>query len=106
MIGQRTTITKLRKRDRSPTGEVSKPRKLKCSELEVNKSRKLKCSELSTGSSKSTRTTIEHVKKYLNQASESELDRLTEHLLKRKKKQGGNVAGRSETKFSALKVSK
>ena len=69
---------KLRKRDRSPSDDAIKLKKLKCSEL-------------STRASKPSSATRDQMKKFLTQASENELDKLTEFLLKRKRKRGSNT---------------
>ena len=48
------------------------------------------------GSPKSVLTTAQHVRKYLAEASNKELDKLTEFLLKRRKKQGANLGAHDE----------
>ena len=69
---------KLRKRDRSPSDDTIKLKKRKCSEL-------------STRASKPSSSTRDQMKKFLTQASENELDKLTEFLIKRKRKRASNT---------------
>ena len=69
---------KERKRHRSPSDDAIKPKKLKCSELSIR-------------TPKPSKSTIEHMKKYLNQASENDLDELSEYLLNRKRKRRPNT---------------
>ena len=61
------------KRDRSPSGDTSIPKKLKYTETAI-------------GPSKPGKSTVDHVRKYLAEASDKELDKLTDFLIRRRKK--------------------
>ena len=64
------------KRDRSPSGEVTRPKRHKTTERVA-------------GTANPAMSTLQHVKKYLAEASEQELDRLSDFLLNRKKPDAG-----------------
>ena len=68
---------KANKRERSPSDDTPKPRKLKCSDL-------------NSRSSKPAKSKIDHVKRYLTEASEQELDRLANFLRDRKSERSSN----------------
>ena len=58
---------------------------LKSQSDDPSRSRKRKASELSSSSPKAPKSTLDHVKRFLAEASERELDRLAECLNNRKK---------------------
>ena len=69
---------KANKRERSPSDDTPKPRKLKCSDL-------------NSRSSKPAKSTIDNVERYLTEASEQELDRLSNFLRDRKSERSSNM---------------
>ena len=68
---------KANKRERSPSDDTPKPRKLRCSDLNSRPPKPVK-------------STIDHVKRYLTEASEQELDRLANFLRDRKSERSSN----------------
>ena len=86
-VGQKTTsgAAKVTKRDRSPSDDATRGKKQKPSALGL-------------GTPKTGRSTIGHVKKYLMEASDKELDRLSDFLLKRKRKQIPSTPAGTESK--------
>ena len=68
---------KANKRERSPSDDTPKPRKLRCSDLNPRPPKPVK-------------STFDHVKRYLTEASEQELDRLANFLRDRKTERSSN----------------
>ena len=68
---------KANKRERSPSDDTPKPRKLRCSDLNSRPPKPVK-------------STVDHVKRYLTEASEQELDRLANFLRDRKSERSSN----------------